>query len=292
MSASEAFNCFLDVMLPGDGYAVTFTQVFIDESYDDDRPPLLVVAGYLFRKRKASEFTRKWAAYLERKGLPYFHMSECAHGEGVFKGKDCDAVARELIRRTRQDTEFGVAIAINEDEFAKHVGPREGVPTAYSLALLLCMHHFLNWKLRNNENGKTAFFFEEGHKHQGDAHKFITWMLKHDGLREAMGYSGHAFLPKATPGLHPADNLAWHWRLETRRRGIPNRKPVRADLKALTRPTDVHVEYTPHRLEMLGKNLERQEIERHSLIRLSLETGVELVPNVLTASQIRAARRR
>lgn len=266
---SEAFCRFLDVMLPTGGHAVPFTEVYIDESYDDERPPLLVIAGYLYSKRQAVEFSRKWAAYLERKGLPYFHMSECAHATGVFKGKDCDAVARELIRRTKQSTEFGFAVSINEDDFAKYVGPHEGIPTAYAFALLMCMHHVLNWKVRNKVIGPTAFFFEEGHKHQGDAHKFVTWMLGNPELREAMGYSGHAFLPKATPGLHPADNLAWHWRLETRRRLSEKRRwPMRGDFKALKRPGDILADYAPHRLEEFGRDLTRKEAERRAILAL------------------------
>lgn len=57
--SAEAFGRFLDVMLPRGGHAVTFTEVYIDESYDDEQPPLLVVAGYLFKKRDASEFSRE-----------------------------------------------------------------------------------------------------------------------------------------------------------------------------------------------------------------------------------------
>jgi hypothetical protein len=271
--SAEAFGRFLDIMLPRGGCAVTFSEVYIDESYDDQEPPLLVVGGYLSEKRKAADFSRKWAAYLERKGLPYFHMSECAHAAGPFEGKDCDAVARELIRRTRASTEFGFAVAINEHDYTELVGPRDGMKSAYGFALMMCMNHVRNWKERNGFGGPTAFFFEEGHKHQGDAHAWLTWMLKSDALRAAIGYSGHAFLPKPTPGLHPADNLAWHWRLESKRRYQADRIRPRRDFLALRRPTDMLAEVSRQRLEEFAATLKRGEIYRDGAIRLALETG-------------------
>jgi hypothetical protein len=260
----EAFERFLDVMLPGGGCAVAFTEVYLDESYDDrNGSPLLCVAGYVFTKSKAKEFSRKWAAYLERKGLPYFHMSECAHGNGVFKGKDCDGIARELIRRTRQDTEFGVAITINEGDYAELVGKRDGMRSAYAFALMMCMHHVANWRQRTGARGQTAFFFESGHKHQNDANEWISWMVGSPLLQGALQYSGHAFVPKVTPGLHPADNLAWHWRLETSRRQDPNRtRPIRGDLRALMRDGDVYGDVSRARLEQFAADLEVRELER------------------------------
>lgn len=269
--SAEAFERFLDVMLPGGGCAVAFTEVYLDESYDESTgSPLLCVAGYVFKKYEAKEFSRKWAAFLKRKGVPYFHMSECAHATGVFEGKDCDGIARELIRRTRSSTEFGFAISINERDYDELVGPQEGMRSAYAFALMASMNHVLNWKLRTGTTGETAFFFEAGHKHQSDANAFVTWMLGNASLSAALGYAGHAFVPKVTPGLHPADNLAWHWRLETSRRLNPNRRhKMRADLKALMRTGDVYAEYPRARLELFAAELGSHEMSRNARIRLS-----------------------
>ena len=237
--------------------------------------PLLCVAGYVFTKRKAREFGRKWSAYLTRKGLPYFHMSECAHGAGVFKGKDCDGIARELIRRTRQDAEFGFAVVVNESDYDELIAPHEGLRSAYAFALAMGVHHVALWRERAGQRGETAFFFENGHRHQTDANGFLTWLLGNEALRSRVGYTSHAFVPKATPALHPADNLAWHWRLEVSRSKVqPRRYPMRGDFKALLRPGDIYAELTRERMVEFSDLLRGQASEREARIKIALETGV------------------
>lgn len=272
MSADAAFRRFIEVLLPRGGSVVALTEVYVDESYDDERPTVLCIAGYVFRRRKALEFSKSWGGFLERNGLPYFHMSECAHGTGVFEGKDCDTIARKLIKQTRDKTEYGFAISINVEDFNELVGPQEGIQSAYAFLLLGCMHQVLRWKRQSNIVGPTAFFFEQGHAHQKDANAFINWIVEHNLYRSMMEYSGHAFVPKATTGLHPADNLAWHWRLESRRRLDPNRIKMRKDFLALLRPgLDTLHDYSRPVLMRLAEDLERRQADREATIRQFLE---------------------
>ena len=44
----------------------------------------ITVAGYLFESEKISLFYDQWHHELERYGLPYFHMVDCAHGMPPF----------------------------------------------------------------------------------------------------------------------------------------------------------------------------------------------------------------
>ncbi|MES1158856.1 MAG: hypothetical protein ABUL42_03075, partial [Terricaulis silvestris] len=62
MSASTgcgAFEAILDALLPHGGVAVSL-QAYMDESGTDDESPVLCVAGYVFRKKKAKQFCRRW----------------------------------------------------------------------------------------------------------------------------------------------------------------------------------------------------------------------------------------
>jgi hypothetical protein len=257
---------------------VALAEVYIDESYDDEAPPILCLAGYVFRKHKAKEFSRKWAAYLERKGLPYFHMSEAAHiEEGIFKGNPelADQVERELIRRTREATEIGLAMTINEDDYAELIAPREGMRSAYAAALLMLMAQVRKWADRTHFNGDIAYFFEAGHKHQKDANSFMTWMFESPRVAAKFRYAGHTFLAKPTPALHPADLLAWQWRLEAKRALDPNRKhPPRRDLQALVRPHDLHIDWTRDDVAIVGAGMLEREYRREAQIALALQTGV------------------
>lgn len=255
---------------------MALSEVYIDESYDSKGPPVLCLAGYVYRKREVTEFTREWSRYLKERGLPYFHMSECAHGQGIFKGRDdADEVARSLIGRTVKSTAFGFAVMVNEDDYSRLVKPREMMPTAYAFALMACLVQVRKWQEKNSCLGPTAYFFEEGHQHAGDAHAFLSWMFESERVKHLYGYSGHAFIKKETPALHPADMLAWQWRLEASRRADPQRtRKPRRDFEALIRPTDLLADYNLQTLHELNGVLQEGEVERHRLIQEALVTGV------------------
>lgn len=276
MSAA-AFADFLDVMLPRGGYAVALAQVYIDESYDGtDEPPYIHVAGYLFRKQKAKEFARVWGNYLKQKGLPYFHMKECAPdpGSGPFKGRtDRDEIARKLIELTKEYTAFGFAVTVARADYERLGGPREGMPkSAYAFALLAAVLMVRAWTEGANFVGEIAYFFECGHDDQGKADAFMRWMFASDRVKKNNSYGGHAFVPKPTPGLHPADMLAWFWNAEVTRRHDPKRKPPRKDFQALVRDQDVVKEYDLPALQTLAASLQFAEACRAEVIR-EVETG-------------------
>jgi len=235
---------------------VTITEAYIDESYDDRGPPILCLAGYVFRKMRARQFAKEWSTYLKAKGLPYFHMSECAHRRGVFKGRaDTIEVAAKLIELTRELSAYGFAVTINEEDYNRILRPL-GMPSAYGFALQSCIGMVRDWKESNHAQGPTSFFFEEGHKHSGDAYNFLTWIFGTREERNRYGYAEHAFVPKATPGLHPADFLAWNEGLEVRRQIDPKRRPPRADLLAMVRLTDTVRHYVQEDLEQLRNGIE------------------------------------
>lgn len=277
MSAAGDFSDWLDLLLPRGGYVVALAEVFMDESYDGtDEPPYIHVAGYLFRKQKAKEFSRAWSNYLALKGLAYFHMQECAPGYGIFeklsKQERID-LGRKLIELTHAYTAFGFAVTVRRADYERLVGPREGMPeSAYAFALFAAMQRVRAWTERANFHGRISYVFEAGHGDRGKASVFMSWMFASDRVAENQSYGGHAFLPKETPGLHPADMLAWHWNLEVTRRHDPNRRPMREDFKALLREQDVVIEYDLPTLQALATSLQIAEQRRAEIIR-EVETG-------------------
>jgi hypothetical protein len=236
--ASESAR-MLDILIPNGGDLVTVSEAFFDESYEDRSPRILCVAGYVFRKSRAVEFGKRWSRFLRAKGLPYFHANECAHGCGIFKGRDdMDEVSRKLIGMTREYSDFGVAVALDQDEYAEICTGHEMFPTPYAYALTNCLYQIAHWRIREKRTAPTAFYFEQGHAHAGDANKFLTFMLRSDELPGRIGYRAHGFVPKETPQVQPGDLLAWLWRLHAQRVKRRDPRPVRKDLVALERPTD------------------------------------------------------
>lgn len=277
MSAGAAFADILDVMLPRGGYAVALAQVYIDESYDGtDEPPFIHIAGYLFRKQKAKEFTATWGSYLKMKGLPYFHMQECAPnpGRGPFEGRsDRDEIVRKLIALTKKFSAFGFAVTVARADYERIGGPRDGMPrSAYVFALFAAMNSIRRWTERANFKGEIAYFFECGHDDRGDAHDFMRWMFSGERVKQNYSYAGHAFVKKATPGLHPADMLAWFWNAEVARRHDPKRKPPRKDFLALVRDQDFVIEYDLPALQGLATALQIAE-ERRAQVMQEVLTG-------------------
>jgi hypothetical protein len=230
------------VLFPNGGDLVTIANAYFDESYDDAGPRTLCVAGYYFSTAGALEFGRLWSRYLRSKGLPYFHANEAAHRDGVFSGwsnEDIGAVARKLIALTKEYSSFGVACSLDQTVYEDVCQGHRMFPTPYAYALTNCLYGIAIWRERAGRSSSTAFYFEQGHSHADDAHKFLSFMLKGDELPGRIGYRSHAFVSKDTPQVQAGDLLAWLWRLHTGRlsRGDATR-PMRKDLQALMRPQD------------------------------------------------------
>jgi hypothetical protein len=251
-AASESAR-MLDIFLPCGGVLVTLSEAYFDESYEDRSPRVLCIAGYVFRKSKAQAFGKAWSAYLRSNGLPYFHANEAAHRDGVFDGwtdEQIDVVSRKLIAMTKEYTDFGVAVAVDQDEYEKICTGHVMFPTAYAFVLMNCLYRIAHWRIRASVSAPTAYFFEQGHKHSDDAHRFLSFMAAGDDFPARTGYRAHGFLPKETPHLHPGDLLAWLWRLHAARL-LKNetRWRTRQDLLALKRPKDDFVIFQRPTLE-------------------------------------------
>jgi hypothetical protein len=225
-----AFARFIDVILPDGGYAMVQVETYFDESGSHDGAPVLCIAGYLMLKDKAIALTDEWRGVLAARELPYFRMSECAHGNGPFETltlSDRIQIVARLIQIIKQYTICGLSVTMNSDEFSRTVPhhPLIGRPYTFLANVLLQGVRLV----LNGLPGVTvgAYFFEAGHASHREADDLMTILFTHPKLKDGFRYSGHAFVDKKkTPAVQAADLLAWQWYTDKRHEmeGRPRRK--------------------------------------------------------------------
>jgi len=254
----------LEIFMPQDGWLVSFAEAYMDESYRKGSP-YLTVAGYLFRRSGARGFAKAWGPYLNRKmGYRWFHMTDLIARKDIFKNRkdgEDDIIARRLIEETHKWSAFGFAVTVDEPVYERLIGGRWGLPPkAFGFALLQAMILVRRWTARAEFDGQISYFFEQGNDHQKEADHFLTQLVQKSPVNSARyRYRMHAFLPKETHWLHPADMLAWHWSLEMQRQEEEKRiYPVRGDLQALIgREQDKTMHYDAGQLAALADDLTR-----------------------------------
>jgi hypothetical protein len=222
------------VLHRGGGCAVIQAQAYFDESGSHDGSPILCVAGYIFRKNQAIKLGHEWRRVLRWKKLPYFHMVECAHGNGPFAKLTKDeriAVQTKLIEAIKRYAVQGVAITVDPVEYAPFPGRLPTKPGLYDNAYAFCAQVIMTgvsvFLERNPLVGKMAYFFEAGHQSRPQADEIIRTMFAQPAIKQQFRYAGHAFVEKAdAPQIQAADLLAWQWYTDRRhqREGKPRRK--------------------------------------------------------------------
>lgn len=230
----EDFLEIADAVAPGRDDLVAVIQAYFDESYGPDG--LLCVAGFVFTKAGVRGITREWGNMLRRYKLPYFRMSDCAHGNGVFKnvGVDTrDKIARHAIKMAAHYSAFGVAATLMEHEFNAKVpeGPHIGNARAYEFGVWNCLMGVRQYMKDAGFKGRVAYFFEAGHKNQSAANHLMNQLFDSPTLKDDYRYNGHSFIPKeAGAPIQAADLLAWQFYQDRRRemKGEARRKDTEA----------------------------------------------------------------
>jgi hypothetical protein len=217
-------------MLPRGGYSMTQVEAYFDESGSHRHAPVLCVAGYVMEKDAAIELSREWSGVLKARTLPYFRMSECAHGNGPFKTLSLNArvqVALRMIQIIEEHTEQGLAVTVNEENFNRLLPRRGLIGSPYGFAAHLLLAGVRSWIESHPPVSDAAYFFEAGHRSQAESNDIMTLIFKQPALRVASRYSGHAFVKKeCTPAVQAADLLAWQWYTDKRHEleGRPRRR--------------------------------------------------------------------
>lgn len=202
---------------------------------------MLALAGYVFEKSSCLQFDLEVKTLLDRYGLPYFHMVECAHNSDKFKHlskDDCDKIARQMIALIRQYTLCGTAFAINQGDY-RDLFPEgsflgdEPLSDAYTYGCHTCLAVIQNWLDKIGFDGEVGYFFEAGH---ASASKFAALMdriFKAPHLRRIYRYAAHGFVPKTRRPVQAADMLAWLHYIDVKNLHSPKPRPRRKDLTAL-----------------------------------------------------------
>jgi hypothetical protein len=108
--------------------------------------------------------------------------------------------------------------------------PKNTVGSAY---VWCCWNSLIGvrlWAERTGFDGKIAYIFEAGHKHQTEANGVMNRIFNDADFKGRYRYASHAFVPKEdNRPVQTADVLAWH-HVQDYRRYI-ERKPRRKDLR-------------------------------------------------------------
>jgi hypothetical protein len=209
-------------------------EAYFDESGSHAGAPVLCVAGYIFEKPKAIALTDEWNGVLRARNLPYFHMVECAHGNGPFaklaKSDRIQLVAR-MIQLIKQYSVQGIAVTVNSKEFEQLMPKHPIIGTPYTFCAQIILAGIRGWIEYGIRAGfpidDMAYIFESGHRSQAEANRLMNTLFTNRRARAALKYAGHVFIRKETaPPVQAADLLAWQWYTDKRHQleGRPRRK--------------------------------------------------------------------
>lgn len=235
VSPASPFDSIARVLLPHGGHILVLVHGFFDESGTHAGSKIMALAGYLFRQDKSEQMATEWAAFLADKGLPYFHMVDCAHGNAPFDKLTPSQrilVETRLIGLIKQYTVQGVAVTVDLESFRKRFGEKSFMGTSYSFAFYMITRGVARWVEETEYTGEIAYFFEAGHASQSEANELMGIALRVPEIRAQMRYAGHAFVDKAkSPQVQAADLFAWL--LTKDRKGRAEGRPRRKDYASL-----------------------------------------------------------
>lgn len=224
----------LRVALYGGGHAVILTEAYFDESGSHGGSSILCVAGYIFRKSAAIKLGHEWRKVLRWKKLPYFHMVDCAHGNGPFANLTKDeriAVETKMIDIIKRYAVQGISVTVDPVEYASFPGKLPTKLGLYDNAYAFCAQAILagvsEFIERNPRIGRMHYFFEAGHESRPQADEIMRAMFAVPKHKQDFRYAGHSFVEKPdAPQIQAADLLAWQWYTDRRhqREGKPRRK--------------------------------------------------------------------
>jgi len=183
---------------------------FFDDSGTHEGADALTVAGYLMTVNGAAHLDRRWQRILAKHQLPHFHMVDNAHGNGEHARLTLDqriVLQTRLISYIRSCALFGFAMSIDERQYRRWFRSPRIMPNAYTLCCKSAVDAIEAWMRFHGGIRPINFVFEAGHKHQGDADRFMRDLFKQqDGI-----YGRHSFVTKAEGGggVQAADILAW-----------------------------------------------------------------------------------
>ncbi|HEX3431651.1 MAG TPA: hypothetical protein VHT03_12270 [Rhizomicrobium sp.] len=258
----------MEVLLSNGGILMVLVESYFDESLgiakrrDPDGTvrdiPILCVAGYLMESEQSKLLSQEWRAVLDKYGLAYFHMVDCAHGNGVFAGLTKPQrihVAAQMIGIIKKRTIAGFAIATNVQQFTEFMPQHPLIGTAYTFCVTLATAAIRQWVRATNYQGDVAYFFEAGHQSQPEADQIMGRLFNTPNLKIASRYVRHAFVEKARSApVQAADLLAWQFYTDGRRQ-VEGHTVHRKDFESLIEHKHVVNFLTPSKMATVRKFL-------------------------------------
>jgi hypothetical protein len=226
-------------------------EAYFDESGTHHGSPLMCVAGYLVSANQCRHFQAEWDSILSKHGVPYFHMSDCAHGTGVFSDVSKAArseICRSLIELIKLRAELGIAVSVCESDYRTLAPPGFKID-AYTFCLQYCMWGVVAWATKYNVGVPISYFFESGHKNQAVADSFLKFIRGSQGIVNGLRYHSHSFVSgKRLCGIAAADLLAWEFSAAYRNKFGPVRRAIRLSFQNLMRLTHIIKHFGPDSL--------------------------------------------
>jgi hypothetical protein len=153
---------------------------FDESSEGDTKNGLLAVCGYALDDAGIKRLIPAWKRMLDKYDLPFFRMSDCNSGKGVFSHldpADCDKCARKAIKLARKYTLHGHAYVLDQTEYRQILEDNGFDCDPYSFLVWSSFLHVNKWVLNNRPNHKIALFFEAGYKTQKRAKDLMAASL-------------------------------------------------------------------------------------------------------------------
>ena len=180
---------------------VALYEMYSDESENGN---FITVAGFLFTKKHVRKLEKEWHPILKKYSLPYFHMIDCAHGNGAFESMR-DNVDRRVKIQTRLFKILkkykSAGFAVSFDKRLSHLLPSSsgiGIEqiSPYSFCTYWIMANARNWIERNSPDAKIAYYYEAGHKDESEASKIMQSLYNDDWHRNHFKIASYSFVDK------------------------------------------------------------------------------------------------
>jgi len=211
---------------------------YFDESYSDNAPRVLVVAGYLSPIEQWKRFEVEWREFLQKFDIANpFHMTDFMAGHGQFRGwsrtkhDECIKHYSSIIApRTHFRVSVGFDLAVYEREMRgfHEIG-------AYGFCVFEWMHEAERYMDRFGIPGPIAYVFESGSGFGGQIFETMVWVKRRRLLRTRYRLGTFTFADKREVlPLQASDILAWESRAHHARLLRSPKSPIRHSLRALT----------------------------------------------------------
>lgn len=216
-------------------------ESYFDESISSgNKSQILCVAGYLIHSDHAKSMDDDWRKVLSEYGLPYFHMVDCAHGNGFFEGMKKEKriqIQTKFIDLIKRYTTRGFAAIVNPSRYPNG-NNGDILPHDYTFCVDICLLHMLTAPEVTRSNGKVAAFFESGHKHGSKAQRYIN-ETPYEG-HIAGRFSSVTFAKKEDIRLlQAADLLAWQCTKHVKGKVFDNRPPRKDFVSLMSHPHSI-----------------------------------------------------